>query len=77
VAAVRQAVVAVEAAVAAGKAGGLDFFILPLFYSFAFPAFAMTALLFARRDSAAHKRRVFVASTNIVRAAYPRGWVHL
>jgi len=53
---------------------GLDFFILPLFYSFAFPAFAVTAILFARRDSAAHKRLILMATTIIVGAAYARWW---
>jgi hypothetical protein len=53
---------------------GLDFFILPLFYSVAFPAFAATAILFARRDPSAHKRLILMATTIIVGAAYARWW---
>jgi hypothetical protein len=53
---------------------GLDFFILPLFYIAAFAAFASAALLFTRRDPAAHKRLVLLATTVIVGAAYARWW---
>lgn len=53
---------------------GLDFFILPLFYIGAFVAFAIAALLFARRDSATHKRLILIATTVIVGAAYARWW---
>jgi hypothetical protein len=53
---------------------GLDFFILPLFYIAAFTAFALAALLYARRDSATHKRLVLLATTVIVGAAYARWW---
>lgn len=53
---------------------GLEFFILPIFYSLAFPAFAITAIVFARRDSAAHKRLILMATTLIVGAAYARWW---
>lgn len=54
--------------------GGLDFFILPLFYIAAFVAFATAALLFARRDSETHKRLILMATTVIVGAAYARWW---
>ena len=53
---------------------GLDFFILPLFYVVAFPAFALTALFFARRDSSTHKRLILMATAIIVGAAYARWW---
>jgi uncharacterized membrane protein YozB (DUF420 family) len=53
---------------------GLDFFILPLFYTLAFPALAMAALLFARRDPAVHKRLIVMATAVIVGAAYARWW---
>lgn len=53
---------------------GLDFFILPLFYIAAFVALATAALLFARRDSATHKRLILMATTVIVGAAYTRWW---
>lgn len=55
-------------------AGGLDFFILPLMYTVLFPAFALAGLLFARRDPAAHKRLILMATTIIVGAAYARWW---
>jgi uncharacterized membrane protein YozB (DUF420 family) len=54
--------------------GGLDFFILPLFYTVTFPIFAVTALAFTRRDPAAHKRLILMATTLIVGAAYARWW---
>lgn len=53
---------------------GLDFFILPLFYTVAFPALAIAALLFARRDPAVHKRLILMATAVIVGAAYARWW---
>jgi hypothetical protein len=53
---------------------GLDFFVLPLMYTVVFPAFALAGLLFARRDPAAHKRLVLMATTVIVGAAYARWW---
>jgi len=53
---------------------GLDFFILPLFYTVAFPAFALSALIFARRDSTVHKRLILMATSIIVGAAYARWW---
>jgi hypothetical protein len=53
---------------------GLDFFILPLFYVAAFTLFSTVALVTARRDSAAHKRLVLIATTVIVGAAYARWW---
>lgn len=53
---------------------GLDFFILPLFYVFAFSVLAIAALLFARRDSAVHKRLILMATAVIVGAAYARWW---
>lgn len=53
---------------------GLDFFILPLFYSVAFPTFAIAALLFASRDSSVHKRLILMATAVIVGAAYARWW---
>lgn len=56
------------------RTDGLNFFILPIFYSLAFPAFAATAVIFARRDSAAHKRLILMATTLIVGAAYARWW---
>ena len=55
-------------------AEGLDFFILPLFYTVMFPAFALTALAFARRDSSTHKRLILMSTTLIVGAAYARWW---
>lgn len=55
-------------------ADGLDFFILPLFYSVAFPSFAFAALIFARRNSAIHKRLILMATAIIVGAAYSRWW---
>lgn len=54
--------------------GGLDFFILPLMYTLVFPTFALAGLLFARRDPAAHKRLIVMATTVIVGAAYARWW---
>jgi hypothetical protein len=53
---------------------GLDFFILPLMYTVVFPLFALAGLLFARRDPAAHKRLILMATTIIVGAAYARWW---
>jgi hypothetical protein len=53
---------------------GLDFFVLPLMYTIVFPAFALAGLLFARRDPAAHKRLILMATTVIVGAAYARWW---
>lgn len=53
---------------------GLDFFILPLMYTVVFPLFALAGLLFARRDPAAHKRLILMATTVIVGAAYARWW---
>ena len=53
---------------------GLDFFILPLMYTVVFPTFALAGLLFARRDPAAHKRLILMATTVIVGAAYARWW---
>jgi hypothetical protein len=52
----------------------LDFFILPLMYTVIFPIFALAGLLFARRDPAAHKRLIVMATTIIVGAAYARWW---
>jgi len=54
--------------------GGLDFFVLPLFYVFGFVAFATPALLAARKDPAAHKRLILLATTVIVGAGYARWW---
>lgn len=53
---------------------GLDFFILPLFNIVAFTAFASAAIWFARRDPAAHKRLLLMATTVIVGAGYARWW---
>jgi hypothetical protein len=53
---------------------GLDFFILPLMYTVTFPLLALAGLLFARRDPAAHKRLILMATTVIVGAAYARWW---
>jgi len=53
---------------------GLDFFILPLFYTLAFPSLAIAALFFARRDSSVHKRLILMATSVIVGAAYARWW---
>lgn len=53
---------------------GLGFFILPLFYSVAFPLLALAALAFARTSPATHKRLILVATTVIVGAAYARWW---
>ena len=53
---------------------GLGFFILPLFYVAAFTAFAVAALVFARRNSSTHKRLMLLATTVIVGAAYARWW---
>lgn len=53
---------------------GLDFFVLPLFYTVMFPAFALVAISFARRNSSAHKRLILMATTLIVGAAYARWW---
>jgi hypothetical protein len=53
---------------------GLAFFILPLFYVAAFAAFAVAALLRARRDPAGHKRLLLMATAVIVGAAYARWW---
>jgi hypothetical protein len=55
-------------------ADNLDFFILPLMYTVMFPIFALAGLLFARRDPAAHKRLILMATTIIVGAAYARWW---
>lgn len=49
----------------------LRFFIYPIFYTVAFGALASAALLL-RRDSAAHKRLILLATTAIVGAAYAR-----
>ncbi len=43
-------------------------------YTVVFPAFALAGLLFARRDPAAHKRLILMATTVIVGAAYARWW---
>jgi hypothetical protein len=53
---------------------GLDFFILPLFYIFAFVALAIPALLASRKDPTAHKRLILLATTVIVGAGYARWW---
>ena len=49
------------------------FFILPIFYAAGFALFAGAAL-FRRRDPAAHKRLILLATTIIVGAAYARWW---
>lgn len=49
------------------------FFIVPIYYVIAFPAFATAAIL-ARRDSSAHKRLILLATTIIIGAAYARWW---
>jgi uncharacterized membrane protein YozB (DUF420 family) len=49
------------------------FFILPIFYVAAFTAFAGAALLL-RKNPAAHKRLMLLATTIIVGAAYARWW---
>lgn len=53
---------------------GLDFFILPIMYTAVFPVLALAGLLWARRDPAAHKRLILLATTVIVGAAYARWW---
>lgn len=54
--------------------GGLDFFILPLFYIAAFATLATAALIAARKDRSAHKRLLLLATAVIVGAAYARWW---
>jgi FtsH-binding integral membrane protein len=49
------------------------FFILPIFYALGFAVLAGLAL-FRRRDPAAHKRLILLATTVIVGAAYARWW---
>lgn len=50
-----------------------SFFIIPLFYTAAFVILAGLALL-ERKDSAAHKRLILLATATIVGAAYTRWW---
>ncbi|MEA3048897.1 MAG: hypothetical protein QOG84_733 [Sphingomonadales bacterium] len=49
------------------------FFILPIFYALAFALLAALGLI-RRRDPAAHKRLILLATTIIVGAAYARWW---
>lgn len=49
------------------------FFILPIFYALGFGVLA-SAALFRRKDPAAHKRLILLATTVIVGAAYARWW---
>ena len=49
------------------------FFIIAIFYVVAFTALA-TAALAARKNPAAHKRLILLATTIIVGAAYARWW---
>lgn len=51
------------------------FFIIPLFYIFAFTPLAVGAVL-ARGNPAMHKRLILSATTIIVGAAYARWWGH-
>lgn len=50
-----------------------SFFIVPLFYTFAFVILAGLALM-RRKDAAAHKRLILLATATIVGAAYTRWW---
>ncbi|MFN4023982.1 MAG: hypothetical protein ACK4MQ_04060 [Hyphomonas sp.] len=50
-----------------------SFFIVPLFYTAAFVILAGLAFL-KRKDSAAHKRLILLATATIVGAAYTRWW---
>jgi uncharacterized membrane protein YozB (DUF420 family) len=50
-----------------------QFFILPIFWMLSFGALA-TAALVARKNPAAHKRLIVLATTVIVGAAYDRWW---
>jgi len=49
------------------------FFILPIFYAFAFTGLGGAAIA-QRRNPSAHKRLIFLATTVIVGAAYARWW---
>ncbi|MFN7164084.1 MAG: hypothetical protein ACK4P2_04630 [Hyphomonas sp.] len=50
-----------------------SFFIIPIFYSIAFPLLAGAAV-WKRRDPPAHKRLMLLANATIVGAAYARWW---
>jgi uncharacterized membrane protein len=58
---------------AAHPPNNYPFFILPIFYAVGFAVVAGAAL-FRRRDPAAHKRLILLATTIIVGAAYARWW---